>query len=166
MWRPATEFTVVGALIVLAFVVYRALWFVPVLWHSETGAAFIDRPTWTSHDAAVPGSAAVHELAIACFGFIFLFDLLTGVMHGWNDAPRRRLTVYMCFVAFASCLSYYKIRCGHDPFPDAHESYSIRVSHPLFSFSKPRCVWLLPAARARCRCSMISPIARGCPRVC
>ena len=113
MWRPATEFTVVGALALLAVVVYRWLWLVPVLWHdAETGvASVIERPAaWTALDAAVAGSAAVHELVIACFGFIFLFDLLTGVMHGWNDAPRRRLTVYMCFVAFASCLSYYKIR--------------------------------------------------------
>ena len=115
MWRPATEFSVVGSLALLAIVVYRWLWLVPVLWHDpETGAAsVIGRPAaWTAHDAAVAGSAAVHELVIACFGFIFLFDLLTGVMHGWNDAPRRRLTVYMCFVAFASCLSYYKIRYG------------------------------------------------------
>jgi hypothetical protein len=111
MPRPATEFVVVGALAALAVLVYRWLWLVPVLWHDEaTGAASVIARPWSVHDAAVAGSAAVHELVIACFGFIFMFDLLTGLMHGWNDAPRRRLTVYMCFVAFASCLSYYKIR--------------------------------------------------------
>lgn len=86
------DFYLVPACVALYAFLVQFVWHLPRLHHGADGTVTVDAevPLPGNLYERVPGAEVVHELVCAAFAFAFLFDLLTGVINGWNDGARRR----------------------------------------------------------------------------
>lgn len=143
----STELLAVGVLGSVSFMTVRIARLLPLLVHAPDGGApmFADAPLpYARLDDYAPGAAVVHEITFACFAFAFLFDLLTGVVNGWNDVLRRRLSILMCSINLSSSLNYFGILSGAAPLLTDFNNRVWIASRPLhWCFTASLMLWMM-----------------------